>query len=211
MELTKYAHACVTLQEEGTTVLIDPGSFAPNAVDLLRAADAVLITHDHFDHVDVEAIRTVVAERPELPIHAPASVIALIGSGNLEETADGQTFSVANLPVRVFQGAHAQIHPDITVPTNAGYLIGERIYHPGDSYLEPGVPVETLLVPTSGPWARIGEAADFIRGVAPARSIQIHETLLSELGQQSAARFLGDTGLTKVPFSTVASGDSIEV
>jgi len=211
MELTKYEHACVVLKDRGTTVLIDPGAFAPSARDLLRSADAVLITHDHFDHFDAEAVREVVAERPDLPIHAPASVLAQLDTGNLHETQDGQTFSAGDVPVRVFQASHAQIHADVPVPSNAAFLLDERVYHPGDSYLVPGVPVETLLVPTSGPWAKFGEGIDFVRAIAPTRSIQIHEMMLSEIGQQSAARFLGEEGPTKTPFSILPVGASDEI
>ena len=49
MELVKHGHACVSLGKAGRRLVIDPGAWTePEA---LREADAVLVTHDHVDHV----------------------------------------------------------------------------------------------------------------------------------------------------------------
>src|SRR4051812_50066303 len=48
MRITKFGHACVRIEHDGRTVVLDPGMFTdPGAVD---GADAVLITHEHPDH-----------------------------------------------------------------------------------------------------------------------------------------------------------------
>jgi hypothetical protein len=66
-------------------------------------------------------------------------------------------------------------------------------------------------VPTSGPWTKFGETADFVLAVKPKRIIQIHELMLSELGQNSAAMFLGEKGLTGLPLENLAWGTSTEI
>jgi hypothetical protein len=75
----------------------------------------------------------------------------------------------------------------------------------------PDVPVATLLLPTSGPWTKFGEAADFVRAVRPERVVQIHELMLSPLGQNSVARLLGEDGLTGLPIEQPAPGTTIAV
>ena len=51
MRLTKFGHACIRIEHDGHTLVIDPGGFTePEAVD---GADAVLITHQHPDHYDL--------------------------------------------------------------------------------------------------------------------------------------------------------------
>ena len=46
----------------------------------------------------------------------------------------------------------------------------------------PRPPCPSLLLPTSGPWMKFGEAADYVRAVRPQQIVQIHEMLLSDIG-----------------------------
>ena len=51
MDITKFTHACVRLDCKGRVLVIDPGIFSePQA---LIGADAVLVTHEHADHIDI--------------------------------------------------------------------------------------------------------------------------------------------------------------
>ena len=71
MRLTKFGHACIRIEHDGHTVVIDPGGFTePEAVD---GADAVLITHQHPDHYDVANLR-----RTDAPVFTIDEVAGLI-------------------------------------------------------------------------------------------------------------------------------------
>ena len=49
MRLTKYTHACVRLERDGSVLVIDPGIWSePHA---LLGTHAVLVTHEHCDHL----------------------------------------------------------------------------------------------------------------------------------------------------------------
>jgi L-ascorbate metabolism protein UlaG (beta-lactamase superfamily) len=211
MELTKNAHACVTLDKDGARVVVDPGTFATNAAELLATADVVLITHEHFDHLDEPAVTTALAERPELKVYGPAAVTdRWPGRGDqVTAVADGDRFEAGGFEIAVFGRLHAPIHRDIPLAANVGFLIDRSVYHPGDSYHVPEAPVRTLLLPTSGPWTIVGEAVDFVRAVSPETVVQIHETLLSEIGQQAMARFISPQMLTSVPLTLVPVGETI--
>ncbi|QCR42376.1 MBL fold metallo-hydrolase [Curtobacterium sp. SGAir0471] len=213
MQLTKYNHATVVLEQDGTTLVLDPGAFTPEAADLVRSATAVLVTHEHFDHLDVDAVRAGLDANPELVVRGPRPVVDQLGDhdGRVVAVGAGDTFSVGAFDVRVFGEQHAVIHRDVPVIPNVGYLVDGTVFHPGDAYLVPGVPVPTLLLPTSGPWTHTAEAVDYVREVQPERVVQIHEAMLSELGQQSTARFLGPDVLGTVPVTILASGESITV
>jgi L-ascorbate metabolism protein UlaG (beta-lactamase superfamily) len=210
MNLTKYAHACVTFTDADQTLLVDPGTFTPDAAELLTTADAVLVTHEHFDHFDQAALNAELDRRPGLKVFGPAPLAEALG-GRLTAVRAGDSIEAAGFAVTVHGEQHAVIHADIPSADNVGYLIEGRVFHPGDSYTVPDVEVETLLVPTSGPWTKFGEGADFIRAVKPKRIIQIHELMLSELGQNSAAMFLGEKGLTGLPLENLAWGTSTEI
>ncbi|MFC7278039.1 MBL fold metallo-hydrolase [Paractinoplanes rhizophilus] len=213
MELTKYAHACVALAKGGRTLVIDPGTFTPDAARAVAGAEAVLITHDHFDHLDEGVLGAALREQPELRVWGPPAVRERLGDhdGRVTAVAPGEKLEVAGFAVVTVGGRHARIHEDIPQIDNVGYVIDGAVYHPGDAYFVPDVPVATLLLPTSGPWTKFGEAADFVRAVRPERVVQIHELMLSPLGQNSVARLLGEDGLTGLPIEQPAPGATIAV
>ncbi|GAA3341080.1 MBL fold metallo-hydrolase [Curtobacterium pusillum] len=213
MELTKYNHATVVLEQDGATLVIDPGTFTPEAADLVRRATAVLVTHEHADHFDVDAIRSGLDANESLVVRGPAGVVEQLGEhgGRVAAVRAGDAFEVGPFSVQVFGEEHAVIHRDIPTIANVGFLVNGAVFHPGDAYLVPGVPVQTLLVPTSGPWASTAAGVDYVREVAPERAIQIHELLLSDAGQQMNVRMLGTEGLGGVPTTILQVGETATV
>ncbi|MGW8776506.1 MBL fold metallo-hydrolase [Streptomyces sp. NPDC055796] len=214
MKLTKHSHACVTLEKDGTRLVIDPGTLTPEAAEAVAQAHAVLITHEHFDHFDDKLVAAALEAQPELQVYGTAAVAATLGShdGRVRAVAAGDTFNVGSITVTVHGHRHALIHADIPCPDNVGYLLDNgAVYHPGDAYFAPDAPIHTLLLPTSGPWTKLGEAADYVRTVKPERIIQIHELMLSDLGQQSTANLLGEKGLTGTPIDRLEPGTTVQL
>ena len=211
MKLTKHAHACVELEKDGIRLAIDPGALTPTAAQVINDATAVLITHEHFDHLDTGALTTALDTRPALRVYAPQGVCDQLGQRDEQvfPVRAGDQFEAAGFRVRGHGRDHALIHADVPLVENVGYLIDEQVFHPGDAYTVPGVPVDLLLMPTSGPWTVTSEAVDFVRAVRPDRLVQIHELLLSELGQATMARFLGQDGLTGIPLTILPLGESL--
>ncbi|AVT34091.1 MULTISPECIES: MBL fold metallo-hydrolase [unclassified Plantactinospora] len=183
MRLTKYTHACVRLEHDGAVLVIDPGSWSEPAA--LRGADAVLVTHEHTDHIDVLRLAGL-----GVPVYAPAG--ANIPDLDVHPVAPGQEFTAAGLRVRAFGGRHATIYGGKPDCPNLGYLVEGRVYHPGDSVHRPEVPVETLLVPVQGSWLKTAEAIDFVRDVAPERAYGIHDAQVNERGLQSVHGWLAE-------------------
>ena len=213
MRLTKHEHACVVLEKDGASIVIDPGSFSSGAAEIIAGADAILITHEHMDHVNEAAITGALAARPDLRVYGPAPLGAMLSAQQDQFTPveAGDQLAVGSFAVTVHGRDHAVIHPDIPVIPNVGYLIDGSLYHPGDAYFVPEVPVSVLLLPTSGPWMKISEAADYVRAVRPQQLIQIHEMLLSDIGLHLADMILGEQGLTGLPLTSVQAGGSLSV
>ena len=211
MKLTKHEHACVVLEKDGASIVIDPGSFSSGAAEIIAGADAILITHEHADHVNEAAISGALAARPDLRLYAPAALGAMfaVHQDQFTAVAAGDELALAPFAVTVHGSQHAVIHPDIPVIANVGYLFDGSLYHPGDAYFVPEAPVSVLLLPTSGPWMKLGEAADFVRAVRPQQLIQIHEMLLSDIGLHLADMILGEQGLTGLPLTSVQAGGSL--
>jgi L-ascorbate metabolism protein UlaG (beta-lactamase superfamily) len=212
MQFTKLGHACVRLEKDGGVLVIDPGAFSGD--DALAGADAVLVTHEHFDHVVPDSLRAALAERPGLRLWAPESV-----TGQFAEFGDraravrhGDEFTAAGFGVHVYGSEHAVIHPDIPTVPNVGFLIDGDIFHPGDSYTVPEDPAGTLLLPGSGPWHSTAEMIDYARAVGPRRGFIIHEALLNETGLGVLEMFLGlAAGPNGAQFTRLAPGTTVEL
>src|ERR1700733_8860144 len=55
MRITRLGHSCVRLEKDGAVLVIDPGVWSDAATALAGAA-AGMITHEHADHLDADAV-----------------------------------------------------------------------------------------------------------------------------------------------------------
>ena len=182
MKLTKLGHACVRLQKDGRTILIDPGTMT-EASGLFDGAEAVLVTHEHFDHLDRERLIKAFHNDPRLTIYTPAGTAQHLASlgDRVHVVGQGDRFSVAGFEVVVVGEKHHVSHPDVPPVDNVGFFIDQEVFHPGDALTGlDGVP--TLLVPGQAPWMTVPDLIRYLRAMAPQRAYAIHDGLLNEWG-----------------------------
>ncbi|MBA2810008.1 MBL fold metallo-hydrolase [Streptomyces sp. KM273126] len=196
MKLTKKSHACVRLEKDGRTLVIDPGGFSEE--DAAVGADAILVTHEHPDHFDEARLRAGLEGDPAAEIWTLRSVAEKISAafpGRVHTVGHGDTFTAAGFDIQVHGELHAVIHPDIPRITNVGYLVdGGRVFHPGDALTVPDHAVETLMLPVMAPWNKISEVIDYVREVGPQRAYDIHDALLTDLARPIYDNQIGALG-----------------
>ena len=181
MRITKFEHACVRIEHDGYVVVVDPGVLTGR--EAVAGATAVLITHEHADHMSVDHLRAI--DAPVFTIEAVAKAIA--DPAVLERTtiiAPGDSFDVG-LPVRAVGELHAVIHPEFPRFFNSGYVVtagSEKVFHPGDAFTPAGEDIDVLCVPVCAPWAKISEVLDYARANAAPRNLAIHDMVYSEFG-----------------------------
>jgi L-ascorbate metabolism protein UlaG (beta-lactamase superfamily) len=181
VRLTKFVHSCVRLEQDGRALVIDPGVWSePQA---LLDADAVLVTHEHRDHVDELRLAGL-----GVPVYAPED--AAIARVPFVPVRPGCCLSVAGFEVKVHGGRHAAVVPGQVTCTNIGFRVG-GLYHPGDSLDVPDEKVETLLVPMQASWLKTAEAIAFLQAVAPRQAFGIHDGQINERAIGSINGWLG--------------------
>ncbi|HEY7812448.1 MAG TPA: MBL fold metallo-hydrolase [Nakamurella sp.] len=179
MRITKFGHSCLHVVDQAASILVDPGSFS-GPFEQLTGLTAVLITHQHPDHVVPDRLRAVLVGNPGVPLYADPDTVAVLAEQDIEATAvrSGEVLDLGTT-VEATVVDHAIIYGDLPGITNACYLIGDRLFHPGDSFTLPGRDVDILALPVSAPWMAVKEAIDYLREVAPAVAVPIHEKVLA--------------------------------
>ena len=211
--MTKLGHSCVRLERGGQQIVLDPGVWS--GADALAEANAVLITHEHPDHLDNGVVRAALERDPAIELWTNAAVAAQFEAfgDRVHVVCEGEGFTAAGFDVRVYGRDHAVVHPDLPVVPNIGFAIDGKLFHPGDSFTVPAEPVENLLLPISAPWLKAAELFDYARAVGPSMSYAIHDEVLSANGialiGQLAGALLGGPG--QGGYTRLEPGTAVEI
>ena len=174
MHVTKFPQSCLVVETDGVRVAIDPGTFVTARHDLeeLGELDAVLYTHRHHDHLDVE-----VGDRRRergTTLFGNADVVTLLGEDRCTLVEDGRPFTAAGLPVTPHDLPHVVMVDGAPGPPNTGFLLAGTLFHPGDGIELTGVSVPAAAIPIVGPSISFRDAYRFVEQLGARHVIPIH-------------------------------------
>ena len=212
MLLTKLGHACVRLEKDDVRLVIDPGVWA--GPDVLAGASAVLITHEHVDHLDGDAVRGALSADPALQLwasEAAAAQFGEFGGGRVHAVHHGDAVTAAGFDIHVYGAEHARVDSAVPIVPNTGFAVDGTVFHPGDAFTVPEDKIPALLVPVSGPWLKFSDTADYLRAVAPRQAYWIHDALLNDKGASLWENLLKLAPAADGPARYLVPGTSVEL
>jgi len=123
-------YACVLLKMPGATLVVDPVGIRPGDVGKV---DAILITHEHYDHLDTDLVSSIQSKTGCLVIADPTSSSLLARSvpgDKLITVEPGSTITVGEAEVHVEECNHPPARTPVTFIVKSG---GLTVYHTADS------------------------------------------------------------------------------
>ncbi len=152
-------------------------------------ADIILITHEHYDHCNVDDVRKVLKANTVIVTTAAAQDKLRIINAEFLLVVPGKSYSIDGVKVEAvpayninkFRSPGIPYHPE--KDNKVGFIItmeGVRIYHAGDTDLIPGLEekvknIDIALVPVSGTYVMTAEeAAEAVNKINPKVAIPMH-------------------------------------
>jgi L-ascorbate metabolism protein UlaG (beta-lactamase superfamily) len=191
MKITKYEHACLVVEENGQSLVIDPGFYTTN-LQVPENVMGVVITHEHQDHLDKDHLKAIFDKNPDAKIIAHEEVTNQLDEFKTVPAVPNEGMKVGDFELEFFGGDHAFIFPDKHVCANLGVLINGKLYYPGDSFSEPDDrDITVLALPVSAPWLKFSEVAEFVPKVKAKQAFPTHDAILSDAGKALMDRLVG--------------------
>ena len=215
MRITHLGHACLLVEVADARILLDPGTFSPDAF-VQRDLDAVLVTHQHPDHLDVERLPSLLGANSGAEVVSDPETAKQLQDKGIGARAlrAGDDVRVGSVTVTGVGELHALIHDDIPRIHNTGMRVaadGEpTFFHPGDALdADPG-DVDVLAFPLSAPWARSRDMTEFLRRLGAPHAIPVHDALLSDVGRTLYLTQAGNLGAKDTQIHDLSGGRSHE-
>lgn len=196
-------HSALVIELDGVRLLTDPVTRARvgplrrvepvPARDRLRDIDAVLISHLHWDHLDVPSLRDLGRDVPMFVPPGSGPWMRAAGFGDVRELAVGEQAMVGSVAVRAVPAVHSGYRPPLgPTATPLGFVVRGRVsvYFAGDTDLFDGMadlalsgePIDMALLPVWGWGPTLGRglhldplrAAQALRLIRPRAAVPIH-------------------------------------
>jgi L-ascorbate 6-phosphate lactonase len=198
VELTWLGQSSFIFRAAGTALLLDP-FLSPDSDRLVPPADepeafagvdAVLVTHQHYDHLDAAACRALAEASPATRFVCPRAITDQltelgIDAGRIADVEPGERAEIGAASVTAVPACHA-VHASDGYSLGDGRFLGYvvelaglRLYHAGDTIDFDGLAdavrdadTEVALLPINGRTPE-REAQDIVGNLSPEEAVEL--------------------------------------
>jgi L-ascorbate metabolism protein UlaG (beta-lactamase superfamily) len=181
MKITKLGHCCLLIEINGVRFLTDPGNYT-TLQNEIKNIDAVVISHEHTDHLHIESVKAILENNPEAIIISNGSAGKILEKENISyvKIADGEEYKINGVVISGHGQKHAPIYQDYEQIENTGYFfdlpeLGKNLFYPGDAFTKLDQAIDILAFPIAGPWLNIEQAMDYVLETKPRVAIPVHD------------------------------------
>lgn len=184
MKIKKLGHCCLVIETNGKNIMTDPGFYTIEEQSNQIGIDLILITHEHTDHFHIESLKEIIKNNPNAKIITNEGVGKLLDEVEIKyEVLENKIATqILGVEVEAHDCKHEEIYKEFMQVQNTAYFIGERLFYPGDSFYNPGKPVEILALPVAGVWVRGKDATKYALEINPKICFPVHDGMLNYFG-----------------------------
>lgn len=214
MIIRKYLHSCILLEQDGYRLLFDPGrySFIEGRLkpEDIPTPDVIVITHEHGDHYDPDAIATI-AKTKGAELIVPTGFSAPLPDGlPVTRVEHSEELRRGSFTIKPLDAPHEALPQP--VPVNLAFLVNDRFLHPGDSLSVRAERVEVLALPVTAPWMRSIDGMEFVQRLHPKVAVPIHDASVKDFSLKTLYERNFSPNLKKlgIEFRPLGLGEALE-
>jgi L-ascorbate metabolism protein UlaG (beta-lactamase superfamily) len=219
MRVFKYIHSCLLVEEGEEKILFDPGifSFVEGKVhpETFKDVSMIILTHQHPDHVDISALKTILARSGATVMTNTEGKTALAKENIEVRVLEEGNYQTKNFTIRALAAEHEKILSP-TLPQNTAYVINDAFLNPGDSFatlLSPLKGIRVLALPVMAPWNTELAVAQFAETMAPHMVIPVHDGYAKDFflkqRYENYEKYFSNRSITFQPMKD--PGDSVDI
>jgi L-ascorbate metabolism protein UlaG (beta-lactamase superfamily) len=186
MKISKYLHSCLVFELDDYKILFDPGkfSFFEGLVtpQMFNDVKAVVITHIHPDHYDVDILKSILELSGAIVITNSHVGKDLDEAGIVYTLFEEGTANFGPFILKAFPVTHELIM-DNPLPQMTGFIINDKVMHPVDSMEDKLLEykdIELLLMVTMAPFANEVRISGFADKLQPKQILPVHDGYAKE-------------------------------
>lgn len=176
MKITKLGHCCLLIEIRGIRFLTDPGSYTTEQ-NIVKDINYIVISHEHSDHLHIESLKIVLENNPQAKIICNSGVGKILEKEAIDykNISDGNSLDFDGVTISGYGTKHAPIYKDYEQVENTGYMFDNKLFYPGDSFHNPGISVDILAFPVTGPWCTIAQSVNYALEIKPRIAFPVHD------------------------------------